>query len=51
MAEDKCEQGTCICKPVGSDMVLKEGHAFCSPGCAAGEGCTHEECECAEHTA
>lgn len=52
MAEQaqKCEHDNCLCE-LRTERVVREGHGYCSEGCADGEGCTHAHCNCAEHSA
>ena len=50
----RCDHGICTCRldKLGGDPVVeREGHRFCSDGCAEGRGCDHAICECAERTA
>jgi hypothetical protein len=46
----RCAQPGCVCAVGESDATIEHGQRFCSSGCAAGEGCSHSDCECLSET-
>jgi len=41
-----CSHAGCSCDLQEPHAVVQGGKAFCSDGCAAGQGCSHGNCNC-----
>jgi hypothetical protein len=41
-----CAHKGCGCKAEGPKAFVSGGNAYCSSECAAGEGCSHTDCNC-----
>ena len=44
-----CAHEGCICRVAAS--APQKGEQYCSNGCAAGEGCSHPDCNCVAYGA
>ncbi|HEY3518280.1 MAG TPA: metallothionein [Gammaproteobacteria bacterium] len=45
-AQGPCSHAGCTCTVREPHGVLRRGRAYCSDGCAAGQGCGHGGCNC-----
>ena len=42
-----CAQSGCDCEVEGpKEAFVRDGRAYCSSSCAAGQGCSHFNCNC-----
>ena len=46
-----CAHQDCSCQVEGPKAFVRDGRTYCSSGCAAGNGCDHTSCNCADHDA
>jgi hypothetical protein len=43
-----CAHEGCTCTLHAGEGIMMGGEFYCSAECARGEGCDHENCDCAE---
>jgi len=49
--QGRCSHLGCSCTVQEPHAVLQNGKAYCSDGCAAGQGCAHGACSCGQRAA